>query len=92
MTGWLSSASVGLPNTLTRPSDVESRLTSIRNALASKDVLVTTYTYLPQVGMTGMTDANGKTTGYAYDNYRRLSLVKNHESKAVMQYKYNLYD
>lgn len=92
VTGWLSSASVGLPNTLIRPSDIESRLTSIRNALASKDVLVTTYTYLPQVGMTGMTDANGKTTGYAYDNYRRLSLVKNHESKAVMQYKYNLYD
>ena len=92
VTGWLSSASVGLPNTLTRPSDIESRLASIRNALASKDVLVTTYTYLPQVGMTGMTDANGKTTGYVYDDYRRLSLVKNHESKAVMQYKYNLYD
>ena len=92
VTGWLSSASVGLPNTLTRPSDIESRLSSIRNALASKDVLVTTYTYLPQVGMTGMTDANGKTTGYVYDDYRRLSLVKNHESKAVMQYKYNLYD
>ncbi len=42
--------------------------------------------------MTGMTDANGKTTGYVYDDYRRLSLVKNHESKVVMQYKYNLYD
>lgn len=92
VTGWLSSALVGLPNTLTRPSDIENRLASIRNALASKDVLVTTYTYLPQVGMTGMTDANGKTTGYVYDDYRRLSLVKNHESKAVMQYKYNLYD
>ncbi len=36
VTGWLSSASVGLPNTLTRPSDIESRLASIRNALASK--------------------------------------------------------
>lgn len=92
VTGWLNSASVVLPNALTNQASIDLRLTAIRNSLASKDVLLTTYTYLPQVGMTSITNVNGQKTTYEYDAYRRLFQAKNHENKVVMHYEYNLYD
>jgi len=87
--GWLNAASVALPNSLTSPAQIGSRLASIRSALSGKDVLVTTCTYMPQVGMLETTGAGGTKSGYGYDAFRRLSQVTEHNGKPVSEYRYN---
>lgn len=67
----------------------EAALSSIRNKLADKNVLTTTYIYKPLVGMTSVTTPNGETTTYEYDNSGRLIKVKDHNGKTVEQYDYN---
>ena len=68
---------------------VDAALTSIRNLLKDKKVQVTTYTYLPLVGMTSMTAPNGEKTTFLYDSQGRLAEVKDHNGKSVEQYDYH---
>ena len=49
---------------------------------------MTTYTYMPLVGMTSATDANNKTTYYEYDNAGRLKDIKDHDGNIVAKWKY----
>lgn len=68
---------------------------TLRNALDALRTLpgamVTTYTYDPLVGMTSVTDPNGKTVYYEYDGYNRLSLVRDFDGNIVArnEYKYS---
>ena len=62
---------------------------NIRNILAGKDVLVTTYTYLPGVGMTGMTEPGGNATSYEYDSSGRLQRIKNMDGRTTEAYLYH---
>lgn len=48
----------------------------IRNNLGNS--FVTTYTYLPLIGMTSKTDARGVTEHYKYDSKQRLQAILNH--------------
>ena len=71
-----------------QPSDDDFK--SIR-ALNTKlpNVLITTYTYKPLVGMTSMTDPRGVTTTYEYDAFGRLSKVKDANGKVINTYDYH---
>ncbi len=53
------------------------------------DVMVTTYTYDPLIGVTSMTDPKGYTTYYEYDDFNRLEFVKDAEGKLISENKYN---
>ncbi|WP_321515376.1 BACON domain-containing protein [Marinifilum fragile] len=62
---------------------------SIRNNTSLEDAFITTYTYLPTVGMTSQTDPNGVTTYYEYDDYGRLLNVKNDDELILYNYTYH---
>lgn len=50
---------------------------------------MTTFTYDPLVGMTSMTDANGRVTYYEYDGMGRLKSVKDEEGNLVQGQEYH---
>lgn len=54
-------------------------------------VSIKTYSYKPYIGVTSMCDENGKTTYYEYDNYNRLSLVRDQEYNIIKKICYNYY-
>lgn len=63
-------------------------LNSLRNAHGTG--YVTTYTYKPLVGITSLTDANGRKETYQYDSFNRLYRVLNHEGLVIKEYTYNI--
>lgn len=85
--GWLTAATIS--SLATNTTTVSTALDGIRRTLFDKGVLVTTYTYQPLVGMTGMTAPNGEKTSYVYDSFDRLYQVKDHNGKVVEQYDYH---
>ncbi|MBE9599468.1 hypothetical protein [Pedobacter sp. MC2016-24] len=50
---------------------------------------VSTYTYVPLVGMTSQTDAKGMTTYYEYDNFQRLKTIKDQNGHVIKSYDYH---
>ncbi len=63
-------------------------LNSLRTVLPS-DVMITTYTYDPMIGVTSMTDPRGYTVYYEYDTYNRLQYVRDAQGKLVSENKYH---
>ncbi|WP_158800306.1 hypothetical protein [Pedobacter sp. L105] len=53
------------------------------------DSQMTTYTYLPGVGITSMTDTKSQTSYYEYDNSKRLKTVKDKNGSIVKSYEYH---
>ena len=62
-------------------------LAELRSALP--DARVTTYSYIPGIGVSSVTDPAGMTTTYEYDR-GRLSCVKDHDGNKVEEYEYSL--
>jgi YD repeat-containing protein len=75
--------------TMTTTANVSSALATIRSSLASRPVLMTSYTYDPLIGITSTTAPNGTKTSYTYDVMGRLSNVKNHGGNIIRQHSYN---
>lgn len=53
------------------------------------DAMITTYTYKPLIGMTSITDENGKTTYYEYDSFGQLQYIKDQDLNIIKEYKYH---
>lgn len=66
-------------------------LYSSLNSLAS-GAMISTYSYLPLVGLTSQTDANRITTYYEYDDYGRLKNVRNDDQNITGRYFYHYFD
>ena len=62
---------------------------SIRNDVALKDAMITTYTYKPLVGMTSETDPAGRTTYYEYDDFGRLKYVRDQKGNIIKRHEYH---
>lgn len=67
--------------------EVRTILSQLRTELPNAQVLI--YTYKPGVGTTSISDPNGQTTTYFYDNFNRLESVKDSEGKLLQSIKYN---
>lgn len=50
---------------------------------------ITTYSYIPLIGISTMTDPRGVTTYYKYDDYNRLENIKDNNGSVLQQYKYH---
>lgn len=73
------------------PSILQSYCDNIRTSLSSRDVLVTTYTYKPLVGVASITDPSGIVIYYEYDDHNRLKeiyIIENNVRKIIQAYSY----
>jgi YD repeat-containing protein len=77
---------------LSTPAQIEAETNKVRIALASSLAQVSTYTYIPSVGMITQTDANGVTTYYQYDAMGRLKVVKDKDGNVIGKNAYKLVD
>ena len=53
---------------------------------------MTTYTYEPLIGITGITDPRGETTRYVYDDFGRLKYIKDRNGNVLKRYSYHYYN
>ncbi|WP_158288515.1 RHS repeat domain-containing protein [Mucilaginibacter psychrotolerans] len=53
------------------------------------EAMMTTFTYKPLVGLTSVTDQSGRTTTYEYDNFNRLSFIKDLNGNIIKAFCYN---
>ena len=68
-------------------ANLKTTLNSLRTTFPN--ALVTTYTYKPMVGVSSITDENGKETTYEYDSFNRLATVKDYLGNILKEYRYN---
>jgi hypothetical protein len=59
-----------------------------RNPLLQNS-LVTTYSFLPLIGITSLGDPSGIITYYEYDIFGRLAFIRDHNNDIVKQYEYH---
>ncbi|WP_306354302.1 RHS repeat domain-containing protein [Flavobacterium sp. '19STA2R22 D10 B1'] len=62
-------------------------LNNLRNSLA--EAMVTTYSYIPQIGIRTITDPKGQTTTYEYDTFNRLQKIKDFQGNVIKENQYN---
>jgi hypothetical protein len=70
-------------------NNLRSKLELVRSSFSNSNVLVTTLTYNPLVGITSVTGPRGKTVYYKYDEFNRLEFVKDHEENILSKNQYN---
>lgn len=64
-------------------------LQSLQNDSALVNSLMTYYTYIPNIGVTTMTDETGYRMQYFYDNFQRLERVEDQEGNILSENEYN---
>lgn len=64
-------------------------LTNLRNDQTLVGAMVTTFTYIPLVGVSTITDPKGLKTTYEYDAFNRLKWVKDQDGNVLQRYCYN---
>lgn len=74
---------------LDNPADEISLRNHLNNLRDIPGAIVSTYTYLPAIGMSSETDPNGRTTYYSYDDFGRLGLVRDFDGNIVRKFCYN---
>jgi YD repeat-containing protein len=71
---------------------VRSNLKTLNDNIRSNvpaNVMVSTYTYKPLVGITSQTDPDGNTTYYEYDSFGRLHRVLDRDKNVLKEYEYH---
>lgn len=77
-----------LNNPLSTNMQITNELNSFRNAISGMKLQVTTYTYIPLIGLETITDINGKKMIYEYDNFYRLKLVRDNDGNILSAQEY----
>lgn len=70
----------------------ETNLTAINNLRTSttlSNIMVTTFTYIPLVGVSTITDPKGDTITYTYDSFGRLQNVKDKDDNILSENEYH---
>jgi len=74
----------------------EQNLRNALNALQEEpslaNTLISTYTYDPLIGVTSMTDPSGITVYYEYDNFNRLTAIRDLNHDLLTTYSYTITD
>lgn len=76
-------------NNLMNSDIIKSAIDKLRSSDKLKKAQITSYTYHLLHGVKTITDANGKTTTYDYDDFGRLIQVKDHKGNIIKQVEYN---
>lgn len=63
--------------------NIQGKLRSLYTALPK--AFITTYTYIPHIGITGVTDPSGKSETYEYDNMLRLCRIRDNKGNKVAE-------
>ncbi|MVT06626.1 RHS repeat domain-containing protein [Chitinophaga tropicalis] len=69
-------------------AQLRTELNKLRVAASMKNTQVSTYTYLPAVGMTSVTDPAGRTLYYEYDSMQRLRITRDQNGNIIQQTDY----
>ena len=72
------------------PAQINTQLNNLRSAFAGNHLVqVSTYTYQLLAGILTSTDPSGRTTFYEYDDFNRLSVVKDQDGRVLRKICYN---
>jgi YD repeat-containing protein len=69
---------------------LRTELNKIRVGLAGSQALVTTYTYIPETGVSSVTDTNGITVYYEYDQHGRPTSIRDKDNRIVKKFTYSV--
>ena len=69
--------------------DLQHSLAILRNSAALSDAMLTTYTYIPLVGVRSVTDSKGDTSTYIYDEFGRLKEVRDKDDNILSTNEYH---
>jgi YD repeat-containing protein len=65
---------------------LRTELNNIRNGLAGSKAQATTYTYVPTIGVSSVTDPNGNTLYYEYDQHGWLTRIRDKNNHIVKKF------
>ena len=66
-----------------------SAINSLRTNTSMSNTMITTYTYIPLVGVSTITDPKGDTITFTYDAFGRLEFVKDKDNNILSENQYN---
>lgn len=64
-------------------------INDLRNNVSLSNSMITTYTHIPLVGVSTITDPKGDKISYNYDNFGKLISIKDAEGKLISENQYN---
>lgn len=70
-------------------SGVLGALGALRNDASLGKAMITTYTYIPLVGVSIITDPRGNKTTYEYDTFNRLKAIRDYEGNILSENEYH---
>ncbi|MCD0464985.1 RHS repeat domain-containing protein [Flavobacterium sp. ENC] len=70
-------------------SQLKIALNNLRNTTELSTAMVSTYTYIPVIGVSTITDPKGDTITYTYDTFGRLEFVKDKNGNILSENQYN---
>lgn len=73
----------------TNPDEILLDIEKIRQKVSELGGYATTYTFMPLIGMTSMTQPNGLTTTYEYDGFGRMVRAADHNGHTISTSSYN---